>query len=447
MLNASYDRKIQRARKQLRHVPRFKVSGRVVASSRNLVYAALPGAAVGDTVAIARRTLSPLPALVTGFENHTAALSPFGNLEEIAPGAAVEMLPQPIGNLSHNVSLGTIIDCFCRELPHAQESTQFPHYEQSTQREPICPLSRPPIDQQYLTGIRAVDALVPIGVGQRISVIAPPGVGKSTLLLMLAGAKTTTVNIFALIGERGREVRELIEQADALSIRSTSIFVVSTADEPAACRLRAAQTAMSLAEHYRSQGRDVMLSVDSLTRLARAWREIGLASGEPPTRKGFPPSVFAELPKLIERAGRTEQGSITAFYSLLKSESIDDDPIVEEVKSLTDGHLELSPKRAERGCYPAIDICRSISRVSRRLMSEQQLHAAQTVISAAARLESDRDLALLGSPDAELKRLLSHEHNIDLFLNQKAEEKSSHRETQQHLSQLASLLSGANAAA
>ncbi len=420
-----------------------EVSGRVLSAAGTLVHALLPGAAIGDEALLTKTSGESLRAVVSAVSSEGASLVPYGELRGLVSGSEVKLLTESRLRLLPALTPGSVVDCFgaLRSAASASSHRGVAGKRLRLKPEPISALDRPPIDKQYITGIRSIDGLLPIGFGQRLSIIAPPGVGKSTLLLMLARRALKTINVFALIGERGREVRELINFATQLGILQNSILVVSTAEEAAPRRIRAAWLAIAAAEYYRDQGKDVILAFDSLTRLARAYREAGVACGETALHRGYPASVFAELPRLIERAGRSPSGSITAFFTLLADEGLSRDPIAEEAKSLTDGHLVLTASRAERGCYPALDVTRSVSRLSRRFMSERHADAAKSVIGAIARLEQDRDLALMGSEDQKLRKIMDCEIELDRFLNQDASTESTLAQTRTGLYELASLLS------
>jgi type III secretion protein N (ATPase) len=258
--------------------------------------------------------------------------------------------------------------------------------------QPPNPLARHPIDEILPTGVRVIDALMTVGVGQRIGLFAPAGVGKSTLLGMLARGAASDVNVIALIGERGREVREFIEQTLGEEGLRKSVVIVATSDRSAIERMKAAYAATTIAEHFRDQGKRVLLLMDSLTRFARAQREVGLAAGEPPTRRGYPPSLFAELPRLLERSGCDQNGSITAFYTVLTEGEDVDDPIAEEVRSILDGHIVMSRKLAEKNYYPAIDALASLSRIMTQVTQKDHQEHAATV----RRLEAKyREIELL----------------------------------------------------
>jgi type III secretion protein N (ATPase) len=247
------------------------------------------------------------------------------------------------------------------------------------------PLTRRPIHEPLATGVRAIDSLITVGVGQRVGIFAGAGVGKSTLMGMLARQQRAPVNVVALIGERGREVREFIDECLSPEARARTVLVVATSDRPAMERARAAHVATAIAEGFRAAGADVLLMMDSVTRFARALREIGLAAGEPAVRRGFPPSVFAELPRLFERAGNDDRGSITGFYSVLLEDEDTADPIGEEVRSILDGHIVLSRKFAQQFRYPAIDVLDSLSRVFNRVTQPAHQMAASVIRQLMAR--------------------------------------------------------------
>jgi type III secretion protein N (ATPase) len=260
----------------------------------------------------------------------------------------------------------------------------------------VAPLARRLIAAPLATGIRAVDALLTLGEGQRVGVFSPPGVGKSTLLGMLARGSTAEVNVVALIGERGREVKEFLAYNLGPEGLARTVLVVSTSDRPPMERIKSAYVATTIAEHFRDQGRKVLLLVDSLTRFARAQREIGLASGEPPTRRSYPPSIFSLLPQLLERAGQGRTGSITAVYAVLTEGDEDNDPIAEEVRAILDGHIVLSRKLAAAGRYPAIDVLASISRVMPRIAAPEHCAAATHFRSLLARYQEVELLVQIG---------------------------------------------------
>ena len=301
------------------------------------------------------------------------------------------------------------------------------------------PCTRPRIDTPLSTGIRAIDGLMTCGRGQRVGIFAGSGVGKSVSLGMMARYTDADVIVIALIGERGREVNEFIERDLGPEGRRKSVVVVATSNEPALVRVHAASTATAVAEYFRDQGKDVLLLVDSLTRFALAQREIGLAAGEPPTTRGYPPSVFALLPKLVERAGRTPQGSITAFYTVLVEGDDPNEPIADAVRGLLDGHIWLSRKIAAKNHYPAVDVLESLSRLMPEVATTEHRQAAATMRELMAAYRDHEDLISIGAyrkganPVVDLAVEMQQE--ISSFLRQQVEERSGHEQARELLLQ------------
>ncbi|RSZ47609.1 MULTISPECIES: FliI/YscN family ATPase [unclassified Variovorax] len=350
------------------------IRGRVSRAVGMLIDASGIQAHVGELCELVTPGEPPLLAEVVGFRDNTAILTPLGPITGIS--ALTEVLPTGRGHVCPVGAglLGRVLDALGQPIDEKgplKTRTLLPVH-----REPVSPLARRMIEAPLPTGIRAVDSLLTLGEGQRVGVFAPPGVGKSTLLGMLARGATADVNVIALIGERGREVKEFIEHNLGAEGRAKTVMVVSTSDRPPMERIKSAYVATTIAEHFRDQGKKVLLLVDSLTRFARAQREIGLASGEPPTRRSYPPSIFSMLPQLLERAGQGRTGSITAVYSVLTEGDEESDPIAEEVRSILDGHIVLSRKVAAANRYPAIDVLASISRVMPLVTSREHRAAA-----------------------------------------------------------------------
>jgi type III secretion protein N (ATPase) len=300
-------------------------------------------------------------------------------------------------------------------------------------RDPPPALERRPVNQPFVTGVRVLDGLLTLGEGQRVGLFAGSGVGKSTLLGSIAAGAAADVVVVALVGERGREVGEFLDHALSDEARRRSVVVVATSDVSALERLRAAHVATAYAEHFRDQGLRVLLLVDSVTRFARASREVGLAAGEPPTRRGYPPSTFALLPRLLERSGQGARGSITAVYTVLVEGGDLDEPVADEVRGILDGHVVLDRALAARGHYPAVDVCASLSRVMDGIVSAEHRGAARRLRALVATYEAKRDLVTLGAyakgSDAELDEALLRMPRIDAFLRQGATDRATMRET------------------
>jgi type III secretion protein N (ATPase) len=368
--------------------------GRVNRAVGMLIDATGIQAHVGELCELTTPGEPPLLAEVVGFANHTALLTPLGATTGIS--ALTEVIPSGRGHVCPVGAglLGRVLNALGQ--PMDDRGPLDVHAHAPVHREPLNPLLRQMVDRPLATGIRAIDGLLTLGEGQRIGVFSPPGVGKSTLLGMLARGSTADVNVVALIGERGREVKEFIEHNLGAEGRAKTVMVVSTSDRPPMERIKSAYVATTIAEHFRDQGARVLLLVDSLTRFARAQREIGLACGEPPTRRSYPPSIFSMLPQLLERAGPGQTGSITAIYSVLTEGDEENDPIAEEVRSILDGHIVLSRKLAAANQYPAIDVLASVSRVMPRVASDAHRGAASRLRSLLAKYQELELLVQIG---------------------------------------------------
>ena len=363
---------------------------------------------------------------VVGFRGGRTLLMPLGELRGIGPGTAVHPTGSPFGVPVGDGLLGRVIDGLGQPLD------EFGLLEHASWRragaEPPDALSRPRITDRVGLGVRALDTLVPCGRGQRLGIFAGSGVGKSSLLGMIARSTTADVNVIALVGERGREVREFVERdlGDALE---HSVVVVATSDQPALVRIQAAFTATAIAEHFRDQGRDVMLMMDSVTRFAMAQREVGLAIGEPPATRGYTPSVFALLPRLLERAGTSRRGSITGLYTVLVDGDDMNEPIADAARSILDGHVVLTRSLAHSGHYPAIDVLQSVSRLIGEITTPEVRAAGQRLRAALAAYRDKQDLISIGAyqrgTDPLLDSAIALRPAIDAFLRQRVEEFSS----------------------
>jgi flagellum-specific ATP synthase len=380
---------------QLENVMPTALTGTVARTVGMTVSVAGFPAPVGALAEIHRQTGSPLMAEVIGFRDELTLLYPFGDLTGVRHGNRVRLARTVRWLRVGNELLGRVLDAHGvavdgKPQPAVADRASF-------NRRPPHACDRPRIDRPLSTGVRAIDGMLTCGRGQRMGIFAGSGVGKSTLLGMMARYTAADVIVIALIGERGREVNEFIERDLGPEGLAKSVVVVATSNEPALVRTQAACTATAIAEYFRDQGKDVLLMLDSLTRFALAQREIGLAAGEPPTTRGYPPSVFALLPKLVERAGRSPQGSITAFYTVLVEADDPNEPIADAVRGLLDGHTWLSRKVATRGHFPAIDVLESLSRLMPEVTSPEHRRAATSVREMLSAYRDHEDLISIGA--------------------------------------------------
>jgi len=364
--------------------------GRIAEALGTLVTVVGVDAPIGDLCELRDRNASPVLAEVVGFREGVSVLMPFGPLAGLSGATQVVHLGRKLSVPAGDGLLGRVIDGFGRPIDDGGPLQGVEMVPAHASAPPA--LRRRPISRIVTTGVRCLDGLLTVGEGQRLGIFAPAGVGKSTLVGMLARFASCDVNVIALVGERGREVGEFITHNLKALGSARSVVVVATSDRPAAERIKAAHAAVAIAEHFRACGRSVMFVMDSVTRFARALREVGLASGEPPTRRGYPPSVFAALPLLLERTGNSSEGSITAFFTVLTEGADDDDPIAEEVRSILDGHIVLSRALAQQGQYPAVDVLASVSRVMSHIVEPAHAQAATRVRELMARY---RDIELL----------------------------------------------------
>ncbi len=367
-----------------------------------------------------------LLAEVIGFAGAEVILAPYGPLQGVAVGAAVQAMAEDAQVPCGPSLLGRVIDAFGAPMDgrplDAGAGLQFTPLHAPAPS----PLQRRGVDEPLATGVRAIDAALTVGEGQRVGIFAMAGGGKSTLLGMLARQARADVNVIALVGERGREVREFIDESLGAEGLARSVVVVSTSDRPALERVRAAYAATAIAEGFRREGKRVLLLVDSVTRFARGLRELGLSALEPPVRRGYPPSVFAELPRLFERAGNDAHGSITAFYTVLAEDDDNSDPVAEEVRSILDGHIVLSRQLAQAAHYPAIDVLASASRVFTRVTAPAHRDAAAQLRALLARYKEVEFLLRVGEyqagSDPLADRAIERMPALRALLTQRAEE-------------------------
>lgn len=361
-------------------------------------------------------------AEVVGLRGDVITLMPYGSMQGISAGAEVVALGRQSTFGVGPALLGRVVDGFGRALD--QLTDPVTPLQRPLHATPINPMQRPPIHKVLQTGIRSLDGLLTIGEGQRVGIFAGSGVGKSTLLGMIAQHVSADVNVIALIGERGREVREFIEKQLGSEGLKRSVVVVATSDQPALSRIRAAHAAVTIAEYFRDQGQQVLLTMDSITRLAMARREVGLAAGEPPTARGYTPSVFAELPQLCERCGTAPSGgSITALLTVLVEGDDMNEPVADSLRSILDGHIVLSRSIAHEGQYPAIDVLRSASRLLPDLTTTDERELISDAIRYLALLERNRQLVDIGAYEKgmnpELDQALSLAPGLKQWLRQR----------------------------
>lgn len=363
-------------------------------------------------------------AQVVGFRDKHLLLTPFDSVDGIGIGAVVENTKAPLSIPVGDELLGHTLDGIGR--PTGAEDLYLPqHYP--VDATPPEPMNREIISQVLPLGVKAVDGLITVGKGQRIGIFAGSGVGKSTLMGMFARNTKADINVIALIGERGREVREFIERDLGSEGMKRSVVVVATSDKPASIRKCAAKTATAIAEYFRDQGKDVLLMMDSLTRFSMAQREIGLAAGEPPVTRGYPPSVYSEMPKLLERAGNSDKGSITGLYTVLVDGDDFNEPITDTARGILDGHIVLSRKLAQKNHYPAIDVLASISRVMSSIATKEHKTMAGKLKNVMATYQEAEDLINIGAYKAGSNNNIDYAiekiDQVNAFLCQSTEDK------------------------
>jgi len=414
--------------------------GRVAQLSGLVIESDGPSVALGDVCKIeSSRNETDLYAEVVGFRDHRILLMPLGDVQHIHAGAEViasaHATAMPVGN----GLIGRVIDGLGRPLDgHGPLNTERTFRLNNSAPNP---LRRQRINQAFQTGIKAIDVFTPMGCGQRMGIFAGSGVGKSTLLGMMARGAESDVNVIALVGERGRELREFVEKDLGEEGMARSVVVCSTSEAPALVRLRAALLATTIAEHFRDQGKKVLFMMDSVTRFAMAQREIGLAIGEPPSSRGYTPSVFALLPRLLERTGAGEVGSITAFYTVLVEGDDMNEPIADAVRGILDGHIVLARSLATANHFPAIDVLESVSRLVREVSSPEEVNLVSNARDLLALYRKNEDLVNIGAytkgNNARIDLAIDKNDAINRFLCQKVEEKMTRLDS---FAQIAALL-------
>ena len=382
-----------------------------------------------------------LLAEVVGLEGTTVRLMAFGDTKGIEVGneviASGRVLEVPVGE----GLLGRVIDATGKPYDEKGDVDAFDYYPAIAS--PPNPMERKPVNKRIVTGVRAIDSLLAVGKGQRIGIFAGSGVGKSTLMGMIARNTNADINVIGLVGERGREVKDFINRDLGVEGLKRSVLVVSTSDQPSIARLRAAYVTTAIAEYFRDKGKDVMLMMDSVTRFAHAQREIGLATGEPPAQRGYPPSVFDMLPKLLERTGTNSKGSITAFYTVLVDGDDMDEPIADKVRGTLDGHIVLRRSLAQKQHYPAIDVLSSISRLHKRVSGPVTLKAVQRVKRWMADYANQEEMILAGvyqkGNSPEIDEAIDKHPAIEEFLCQEEKDHCTIEDTLNKLSVLTGL--------
>jgi len=382
-----------------------------------------PDASLGELCSIKLKNGTEALAEVVGFYDNKTLLMPFEDVQGLYVGAPVRKNDSKVSVCVGEELLGKVLDGLGRSIEGMKIKSEK---TTSIYKSPPNPLIKKKIEEPLSVGVKAIDGMISLGKGQRISIMAGSGVGKSTLLGMIAKNTEAEINVIGLIGERGREVREFIERDLGPEGLKKSIIVVSTSDQPALMRVKALLTATTIAEYFRDSGKNVLLMVDSLTRWAMAQREIGLSVGEPPTTKGYTPSVFSDLPKILERAGNSDTGFLTAIYTVLVEADDMNDPIADTVRGIVDGHIVLSRKMADSAHYPAIDVLQSVSRLMPAVVSKEHMEAYRTVKDIYATYREAKDLIDVGAyksgSNKKIDTSIKEIDNINNFLKQRVEE-------------------------
>ncbi|SEF43254.1 flagellum-specific ATP synthase [Butyrivibrio sp. Su6] len=435
--------------KKMQNAPFYRTRGKVVNVIGLTIESAGPDAKLGDICLIYPKKKDsdtgnehqPKPAMaeVVGFKDNHVQLMPYENTSGIGNGSIVENTDSPLRVNVGEGLLGKTLDGLGRidGTSYGKGVALEGGVAYSVENQPPDPMTRDPISDVLSLGVKAVDGLLTVGKGQRIGIFAGSGVGKSTLLGMFARNTQADINVIALIGERGREVREFIERDLGEEGMRRSIVVCATSDKPALERLKAAKTATSIAEYFRDKGKDVLLMMDSLTRFSMAQREIGLASGEPPVSRGYPPSVYAEMPKLLERAGKSRKGSITGLYTVLVDGDDMNEPITDTARGILDGHIVLNRKLAQKNHYPAIDVLASISRCMSAIADPEHKKAAGKLKNVLATYNDAEDLINIGAyrsgANKNIDYAVSKIELVNSFLMQETDQKFTFEEIRQTL--------------
>ena len=432
---------LSRFRNALTQLNPLSITGKVVQVVGLTVETMGLNCQIGEVCEIQTSNKSVLLAEAIGFRNNRMLLMPLGNMEGIQPDSVVRSVSQTFKAPVGRSLIGRVLNGLGEPIDGKGPLKHSSHA--SINQTPPHPLQRAAIEEPLVTGVRVIDGMLTCGKGQRMGIFAGSGVGKSTLLGSIARNSESDISVIALIGERGREVREFLERDLGPEGLARSVIIVSTSDQPALMRLKAASVAMTVAEYFRDEGMDVMFMMDSVTRFAMAQREIGLSIGEPPASKGYTPSVFALLPKLLERAGKGETGSITGFFTVLVEGDDFNEPICDAVRGILDGHIILSRTLAARNHYPAIDVLNSVSRVMPALTTKAHLQLAAFARRNLAVYEKVRDLVNIGAyvkgSDPEVDTSLLVMPELNRFLQQDRSDVSSFNTTLQSLTDISQI--------
>lgn len=426
----------EKYKEHLHTIDPIRVNGKVTQVIGLTVESEGPDVSIGDLCYIyPHKSNKPLKAEVVGFRSNKVILMPLGDLDAIGPGCDVVGTGKPLTVQVGHELLGKVLDGLGQPLDGSFLPSRMAQY--STNNVPGNPLTRPRVLNPISVGVRCIDGLLTIGKGQRVGIFAGSGVGKSTLMGMIARNTSADVNVIALIGERGREVLDFIERDLGPEGLARSVVIVATSDQPALIRIKGAMIATSIAEYFRDRGLNVMMMMDSVTRFAMAQREVGLAVGEPPATRGYTPSVFAMLPRLLERSGTGPKGSITAFYTVLVDGDDMNEPIADAVRGILDGHIVLNRSIANKGHYPAIDVLSSVSRVMKEIVPTEHMEAADQLKRLLSIYKDSEDLINIGAyqkgSNPNIDIAMDNIEAIWDFTKQKTSEKLTFEEAQERL--------------
>jgi len=438
--NASVESSMEQLIDQIDEIEVTSVNGRITETVGMIIRAIIPNVRIGEVCLVKRENMEPLMCEVIGFTSEEVLLSPLGEMIGIGPSSEVIPTHRPLSVGVGPTILGRILDALGRPLDTDTKGPLEISEYVPVLRAPPDPTKRKIIKEPLSVGIRVFDGSLCVGTGQRVGIFAAAGGGKSTLLGMIARNAVADVNVISLIGERGRELREFIEKDLGPEGLKRTVLVISTSDQASQLRLNAAYVGTAIAEYFRDQGKSVIFMMDSVTRFARAIREVGLAAGEPPARGGYTPSVFSTLPRLLERSGNSDIGSITAFYTILVAGDDMNEPVADEVRSILDGHIILSADLARQYHYPAVDVLSSASRVLTSITTKEHQQLIGKIREVLAIYKKNELLIKIGEykrgSDKNVDFSIDYVDKVNRFLRQGIDEKSTWQETQQQLKAL-----------